>query len=111
MFSRLRHWLSQAKKNGVRIRFHEYREQLDLTGKPLMLLSRASVESARELIPFLRTHDQMEDRVCATDEIVAYNGEPADEMHAFTRVTQGGSQVTRLLVRGGMVIEVTLKGW
>ena len=52
----------------------------------------------------------METRVCAVRETVAYNGETADEIHAFVNVTQNRSKVTRLLVREGRIIEVTFKG-
>jgi hypothetical protein len=79
------------------IRRQIYRERLDLTNKPLIMLSGASIESARELIPFLRSASEMETTMMSCDEIIAYNGEEADEIHVFSNVKQAGSKLSRIL--------------
>ena len=92
------------------IRHQIYRERLDLTNKPLLMLSGASIESARELIPFLRSASQMETTLMSGDEIIAYNREEADEIHVFSNVKQAGSKLSRILVRDGRIIELTIQG-
>ncbi len=92
------------------VRHHLYRERLDLTNKPLVMLSGATIDSARELIPFLRGSTQMETIMKPHDQIIAYNGEEADEIHAFSNVTQAGSKLSRIMVRDGKIIELTIKG-
>lgn len=92
------------------VRHHLYHERLDLTNKPLVMLSGATIDSARELIPFLLGSTEMETTMKPHDEIIAYNGEEADEIHAFSNVTQAGSKLSRIMVRDRTIIEVTIKG-
>ena len=92
------------------VRYHLYRERLNQTDKPLVLLSGATIESARELIPFLRVSTQMETTMIPHDQIIAYNGEEADEIHTFSNVKQAGSKLSRIMVRDGKIIEVMIKG-
>jgi hypothetical protein len=121
MFDSIRRLLERATRSGAKesrgtkadtipVRHHVYGERLDLTNKPLILLSGATIDSARELIPFLRGSTQMETSMIPHDKIIAYNGEEADEIHAFSNVTQAGSKLSQILVRNGKIIELTIKG-
>lgn len=102
---------SQGNNSDMRpVRHHLYRERLDLTNKPLVMLSGAAIDSARELIPFLRGSTQMATTMKRHDQIIAYNGEEADEIHTFLNVTQAGSKLLRIMVRNGRIIELTIKG-
>lgn len=117
MFEFLRRLLHGAARTNVQgtqsqnqIRYYFYRDRLDLTNKPLILLSGATIESARDLIPFLRLPAEMISTIMSRDETIAYNGQEADEMYAFANVTQAGAKLTRILVRDGRIIELTIKG-
>lgn len=92
------------------VRRHVYREKLDLSGKPLILLSGAPIESARELIPFLRPVAQMAVTKVSCDEIRVYNGKEADEIHEFSNITQAGHRLSRILVQEGIIIELAFQG-
>ena len=104
-------WLFRPSlPNPVQVRHRLYRERLDLTGKPLVLLSGASLEAAREVIPFLAGPNDLGTATVDLTEVLAYNGEQADEIHAFTNVKQGREKLSRILMRDGRIIELTIKG-
>jgi hypothetical protein len=95
--------------DGVPVRYKRYRDTIDLAGQNIIALSGATREDARRLIPFLVAPDQMQHREVPVAEATATMiPEVADEIHEFTRVTQGGIKVRRLLLRDGVVIELML---
>lgn len=97
-------------ENPVQIRHRLYRERLDLTGKPLLLLSGASIATARELIPFLAEQSDMIVATVDRDEAIANNGDVADAIHVFANVRQGAEKLSRILTKDGRIIELTIKG-
>jgi hypothetical protein len=86
-----------------------YADHLDLIGKDVISLSGASREQARELFPMLKDTSDMNTREALPEALQAYNGELADEVHEFSDARQGTFRVTRLLLKGGRVVEVTLQ--
>jgi hypothetical protein len=114
LFERSTHGVSPQANDGDTemrsVRRHLYRKKSDLTNKPLIILSGGPIETARELIPFLRPATEMETTAVSRDETIAYNGEEADEIHMFANVTQAGSRLSRILVRDGIIIELTIQG-
>lgn len=75
----------------------------------MILLSGGTIESARKLIPFLLAPTELEPTMMPRDEITAYNGEEADEIHVFSNVKQAGAKLSRILVRDGRIMELTIR--
>lgn len=92
----------------VKVRYSQYEDRVDLTGRNIIALSGATRASAKELFPFLADPSAMAEREFTTQQVTAYNGDVADEVHEFTNATQGRSKVTRLLLRNGQVIELKI---
>jgi len=102
---------AQTARNGtpmVKARHKLYENQVDLTGRDIISPSGASRAAAKELFPFLAEPQAMKEREFSTEELTAYNGEIADEVHEFNNATQGRSKIKRLLLRDGRVIELTV---
>lgn len=91
----------------VKVRYKQYENRVDLTGRNLIALSGASRASAKELFPFLAEPLAMSERDFNPDDAKALNGEIADEIHEFANATWSGDKITRLLLRDGEVIELT----
>ena len=80
-----------------------------MAGQNIVGLSGATRDDARRLIPFLVDPDQMQEKLISESEATATMiAEIADEIHEFTRATQGGTRVRRLLFEDGIVIELML---
>jgi len=100
---------NRGKHETVSICTSRYRDRYDVASHTLMQLVGCDVEILRNAIPFLITRDAMTVEELPKPETIAYNGEEADEIHYFTSVTQGGSRITRVLLRNGVVVELTVK--
>lgn len=102
--------LAKSPIDPVEVRYRRYSNRADIPGHPLIAYMDAPLDTVRQILPFLADHNQMTPRIVDRQSALAYNGDLADEMHQFDNVTANGSRLTRLLVREGRVVEVTLKG-
>jgi hypothetical protein len=92
----------------VKVRYRQYEEGVDLTGKNIITISGASRAAAKEIFPFLAEPSGMQEREFTTEQATAYNGDVADEVHEFKNATLGRTKIMRLLLRKGEVIELTI---
>lgn len=101
--------LQASAKDAVSVRYKRYTNRVDLAGRDIIGLAGATREDARRLLPFLADRDQMAERLVPESEATATMiSEIADEIHEFTRATQGGTSIRRLLLKDGSVIELIL---
>ena len=91
-----------------RYHFSKYAEPMGFDGKDFIGLSGAPRKKLAALIPSLVDPTGMKKRWGLASSIRAYNGELPDEVHEFSRATQGDYRLRRILLREGSVIEVTL---
>jgi hypothetical protein len=98
-----------STEDAIAVRYMRYADKIDLAGQNIIGLSGATRDDARRLIPFLVDRDQMQEKVVPESEATATMiSEIADEIHDFTRATQGGTKIRRLLFKDGRVIELML---
>lgn len=80
-----------------------------MAGQNIIRLSGTTRDDARRLIPFLVDPNQMQEKLVSESEATATEiSEIGDEIHEFTRATQGGTKIRRLLFKNGIVIELML---
>jgi hypothetical protein len=91
------------------VRYREYAERIDLTGRDLISLVGRTRAEARLLFPSLAERADMEERELPLEQATASMvGQVADEVHAFRNAVQRGTPVRRLLLRNGEVIELLM---
>jgi hypothetical protein len=99
---------SQGSTQMVSVRYRRYDDRIDFAGKNIITVSGSSRAIAKDLFPFLAEPSAMMEKEITTEQATAFNGEIADEVHEFKNATQGCTKVTRLLLRNGRVIELTM---
>src|SRR5262247_266047 len=95
----------------VRAYLHtQYAEPMDFTGKNLIGLTDAPKDEVRAIIPAFRDASEMQKRWGFTSKLRTFNtGEIADEVHEFLNASQAGLKLTRILLKKGRVIELSIK--
>jgi len=89
--------------------YAKYDEKMDFLGKNLIGLIDAPKAKVKAMIPVLRDDSEMEQRSGSAQELQDYHGDIADEVHEFLNATQGTSRLLRIRLKGGRVIDMSIK--
>jgi hypothetical protein len=86
-----------------------YADEIDLTGVNLLGLPGVPRSQVEQILPTLCPTARMARRLTLVSRLRAYNGEIADEIHAFRAAHQEEYRLMRILLRQERVIGLVIK--